>query len=207
MNEDEFEQLASAWLDDRDSPDLRRRIDAALRDDPARADVLADWQRFDDDFRRAVQTPPAIDWPRLHTRIAEAVDRDHTGASKIDNLIATPGDLDRVDWPRVRDRIATAIDAAPARRPRHLWTSVSVAALATAAALLFVLHPDTGPADAPADPVVRVTLSAPTVAPAPAGRAELTVSAPAVAQAQPAQLFNIEPLQPAAPPDEAPDYF
>ena len=215
MNRDAFEQLVSQSLDEPGRDDLRARIDAATSDNPERAALLDEWQRFDAELTARLRVPPTIDWNRFQTRVSNTLDSaanaDDKSEAALDNALrATPTLDEHVDWNAFRRRVSAHLDAhstttaARTLRPRIL--AAAVAALATAAALLIaILHPSTPPVPISTG-VASVKISAPASL-SNAGVAIVRLVHADASLGEPEAFFVIDPATNAAPAEELPGLY
>lgn len=214
MERDAFESLVSAWLDDPADETLRARLEQAERETPTLRAVREQWQRCEALLRQGASGPAGVVWARVQAHIAAAVAADEQVDVGLDALLAAPAGLEqRVVWQRLRARIAAACAAAPATpalrytRRRVWWTSVSAAALATAAALLLAFWPHAGPGTQ-APGLATFTVAA-KLAPVPSGVVVVRIAAGDVSefQPEPEAYFSIEPAPRTAAVEQLPDIY
>lgn len=139
MTREEFEQLASAALDQPHDAALQARVAAAIAGDPPLAAVFDQWRRVGLLVRRATAVR-GVRWERFGQRISAALAAHAAAAPDADAeldaaLLQTADVAGRVDWDRFAQRVSAAVAAesslaAPASarpaaariiRPRRLW--------------------------------------------------------------------------------------
>mgnify|MGYP000425904455 CR=1 FL=1 len=206
MSPDSFEQLVSAWLDDPQSEALARRVNDAVRADPALAALLAQWQASERLLRREPLALSRVDWTALRSRIGAAIDRQSAADddARLDALLRNlPGIEERVDWTRLRERVAGAVGRVrkPRRGPRWYWTAtIATSALAAAAALVLTILP-VRPGGVPgvsASPVAWARVSAPAPAASVLGGTAVARVARSPLPAEPDTYLSIDPPLPGA---------
>jgi hypothetical protein len=153
-----FEQLISAWLDDRQNLTLRRQIDAACAADPVCRQLLAEYERLDQIICQARSRTPAVRWLNFqHAVSAEIAGTEPAAADapEIDSLLrrALPDIEPQIDWVRFAHRVSSAVNetAGPGRVLRlSRWRPVlAVAGLAAAAAVVLWIGLPLGRAPVP----------------------------------------------------------
>jgi hypothetical protein len=191
-----FEQLVSAWLDDRQNNALRRQINAACAADPACRRLLAQYEKLEPFLRAAAVEAPRVNWQNFRKAVSTEIARTApttADSPELDALLcqALPGIETRIDWEHYARRVSGAVDNATfAGRVLHLrhWRPImAVAGLAAAAAIILwigirpagsrVAPPPTGPAVAVSEPRAAVNIQpAPAVSPAPSATEPPTVA-------------------------------
>lgn len=191
-----IEELISAWLDDRQDLDLRRRIDTACACDPACGRLLADYEKLDALIRQAADRPLVVDWADFKIAVSTKVARSVSGAADsadVDRFLreALPSIEPRINWDRYARRVSRAVDECTTGgrvlRISHWRTVAAVAGLAAAAAVILwiglpfgeapVARPSAAPAVAVSKPPASISEQpSPAAAPTASG-----VQAPAVA--------------------------
>jgi hypothetical protein len=185
MDRLEFEQLVSAWLDNRQDLRLRRRIDAACAADPACGRILAGYDKLDSLIRRAIDQPLAVNWLNFKLVVSTEIARTARRApepAELDSFLrdALPSIEPRVNWQCYSQRVSRAVDESVTagrtlRIPR--WRSMAaIAGLAAAAAVILwiglhfgeapVAQPRPAPAVALHNPPASAVDRSPTPAPA-----------------------------------------
>ena len=191
-----FEQLVSAWLDDRQDDALRRQIDAACAADPACRRLLAQYEKLEPLLQAAAAEAPRVNWQNLRKAVSTEIARTTpttADSPDLDALLcqALPGIETRVDWEHYARRVSGAVDdatlAGRALRLRRWRPIMTVAGLAAAAAIILwigvrpagsrVAPPPIGPAVAVSEPRAAVNdLPVPAVSPAPSTTEPPTVA-------------------------------
>jgi hypothetical protein len=166
-----FEQLVSAWLDDRQNNALRRQIDAACVADPACRRLLAQYEKLEPLLQAAAAEAPRVNWQNFRKAVSTEIARTApttADSPDLDALLcqALPGIETRVDWEHYARRVSGAVDdatfAGRALRLRRWRPIMAVAGLAAAAAIILwigvrpagspVAPPPTGPTVAVSEP-------------------------------------------------------
>jgi hypothetical protein len=165
MDQEQFEQLVSQWLDEPDRPTLRAAIRDAIAELPARAALRDQYVRLNELLWEALHAVPAVDWVELKQQILAELQRGAVVvcAGDEDSLDARlrellPDPERRIDWSAFHKATSGRI-AALARRERRQprlarWVRSGVAGgLAAAAAIVLSLGMPDGALDGEATPV------------------------------------------------------
>lgn len=91
MNRQAFEQLVSEWLDRPAQDDLRARIEAAVRADPALARLMGEWLHLNRLIRGGLPGPHGVEWDRFRARLATLLERSLDESTDADQADESAG--------------------------------------------------------------------------------------------------------------------